>query len=161
MDDTPLASDVALLKLAWHPAHFDNDVLSPAAFERSDLIPDIDKASGKPRFVSVDEKSIVGRGVVDERIEKQGAKNPEKRKEARFAEYICGIIRGLQDETGDHPLDVRPDRLPENDAHCGIHNVSTVNRSNRDRRDYADELRSLLIAEGVYVTRTYDEVFPA
>ena len=160
MDDEVLADDVALLKMAWHPAHFDNGVLSAAAFDRGDLIPEADKETGEPRYISVDEKSIVDQKAVDERIRNQGVKDPAMRKEARFAEYLCCVIHGMQDEAGEYPLQVRPERLRENNAHCGIHNVSKAERSNRQRRDYVDELRSLLIARGVYTTLTYDEVFP-
>lgn len=151
--------EVAVLKMAWHPAHFDNDRLSPAAFERSDLIPNNDK-EGRPRFVSVDEKSCIDKTAVDDRIKSQGAKDSEHRKDARFAEYICRTIREMKDQAGERPLEVLPQRLPENDAHCGIHNVSKTERSNSKRRDYADELRSLLIEEGKYEILTYDIVFP-
>lgn len=154
-----MANDVAILKMAWHPAHFDDDRLSPAAFERNDLIPTNDK-EGRPRFVSVDEKSCVERRAVDDRIEKQGAKNPEGRKNAYFAEYLCRTVRAMRDEAGEHPLDVRPERIPENNAHCGIHNVSPISKSNRERRDYADELRSLLIEQGTHVVLPYEKVFP-
>lgn len=158
MVEEALDDEVAVLKMAWHPAHFDNDRLSPAAFERSDLIPNNDK-EGRPRFVSVDEKWCIDKTAVDDRIEKQGAKDPEDRKDARFAEYICRTVREMKDQAGEHPLEVLPQRLPENDAHCGIHNVSKTGRSNRKRRDYADELRSLLIEEGKYEILTYDMVF--
>ena len=156
-----LDDDVAVLKMVWHPAHFESDKLSGAAFERKDLIPEVDKESGLPRFVSVDEKSCVRLAAVDERIEKQGAKDPERRKEARFAEYVCGDIRRLVDELGDRPLDVRPERIiPENPAHCGIHNVSTRDRSTKQRRVYVDELRSLLVSSCSFVILTYHDVFP-
>lgn len=154
MDD-----EAAVLKMAWHPAHFDNDRLSAAAFERSDLIPMTDKQN-RPRFVSVDEKSCVVRAAVDDRIETQGAKDPDRRKEARFAEYLCGTVREMKDEAGEYPLEVFPERLPENHAHCGIHNVSKTARSNSKRRDYADELRSLLLEKGKYQILTYSMVFP-
>ncbi|MFO1210539.1 MAG: hypothetical protein U1E40_15175 [Amaricoccus sp.] len=153
MDD-----EVAVLKMAWHPAHFDNDRLSSAAFERSDLIPDNDE-EGRPRFVSVDEKSCIVQAAVDDRIQNQGARKPEDRKDARFAEYLCRTVRNMKDEAGEHPLEVTPERLQENPAHCGIRNVSRTERSNRKRRDYADELRSLLIEEGKYEILSYDMVF--
>ena len=66
----------------------------------------------------------------------------------------------MVDEGGENPLDVRRDRLPDNPAHCGIHNISAVERSNREKEAYADELRTLLIAPGTHVVLSYDEVFP-
>jgi hypothetical protein len=155
-----LADEVAVLKMVWHhDAYFDNDRLSAGAFRREDLVPEINKHTGKPNFVSVDERSCVEKRVVDDRIKKQGAKDPDRRKEARFAEYLCGTIRKMRDQEGEYPLDVLPERIPENEAHCGIHNVSKQARSNRQRRDYADELRSLLIEEGTHAILTYEEVF--
>ena len=56
MDEETLAGEAAILKMAWHPAHFDNERLSTAAFAREDLIPKKDKETHLPRFVSVDEK---------------------------------------------------------------------------------------------------------
>lgn len=153
-----MEDEVAVLKMAWHPAHFDNDRLSPAAFARKDLIPENDK-EGRPRFVSVDEKSCIVRVAVDDRIKNQGANDPEGRKNAQFAEYLCRTVRAMKDEAGEHPLDVTPERLQENPAHCGIHNVSKTCRSNKKRSDYADELRSLLIEEGKYEILSYDMVF--
>jgi hypothetical protein len=158
LEGEALDDEVAVLKMAWHPAHFDNDKLSSAAFERKDLIPDNDEKGG-PRFVSVDEKSCIVQEVVDDRIQNQGARKPEERKDARFAEYLCRTVRNMKDEAGEHPLNVTPERLQENPAHCGIHNVSKTGRSNKKRRDYADELRSLLIEEGKYGILSYDMVF--
>jgi hypothetical protein len=159
LEGETLGDEVAVLKMVWHPAYFDNNRLSAAAFRKDDLIPAINKHTGKPDFVSVDQRSCVEKRAVDDRIEKQGAKDPECRKEARFAEYLCRTIRKMRDQEGEHPLDVLPERIPENKAHCGIHNVSKQARSNRERRDYADELRSLLIEEGSHTILTYEEVF--
>ena len=154
-----LADDAYVLKMAWHPADFDNGTLSAAAFRRGDLLPEIDRESGRPAFVSVDEKSCVVRAAVDDRIARQGAKDPINRADAKFVEYLCLTVRQMRDEIGNNPLDVRPERLPENEAHCGIHNVSTVERSLRERKAYVDELRSLLIEEGTHIIRAYQDVF--
>ena len=71
MEGEGLSDEVAVLKLAWHSAHFDNGRLSAVAFARDDLIP-AKENQGKPRFVSVDEKSCVEQTAVDDRISKVG-----------------------------------------------------------------------------------------
>lgn len=156
-----MGDEVAVLKMAWHPAHFDKGRLSAAAFRKDDLIPKINKETGKPDFVSVDERSCVEQQAVDDRIAKQGAKRPEELREARFVEYTCRTIRQMRDREGEHPLEVRPERIPENNAHCGIHNTSKKDRSNNQRKVYAEELRALLIEEGTHLILTYDQVFPS
>lgn len=161
MDEDLLADETAILKMVWHPAHYANHELSGAAFARDDLVPKIDKRNGKLRFVSVDERLLASRAAIDKRIADQGEKNPEEFRDARFLEYTCGTVRALEHANGETPLDVRPERKEDNLAHCGIHNVSTVQRSNREKDAFVDDLRTLLLTPGSFETITYEELFPA
>jgi hypothetical protein len=160
LDDNPLPDQTAILKMVWHPAHYERNELSGAAFAKDDLVPKIDKRDGKPRFVSVDEKCLANKAAIDKRITDQGEKNPENFRDAKFLEYICGTIRAMAHANGETPLDVRPEREQENLAHCGIHNTSTLQRSNREKDAFADDLRTLLLTPGSFKTIAYKELFP-
>ncbi len=161
MDDNLLPDQTAILKMVWHPAHYEHNELSGAAFAKADLIPKIDKRDGKPRFVSVDEKLVASKVAIDKRIAAQGEKNPENFRDAKFLEYLCGTIRAMTHANGEKPLDVRPEREQDNFAHCGIHNTSSVQRSNREKEAFADDLRTLLLTPGSFETIGYKELFPA
>ena len=161
MDDKPLNDETAILKMVWHPAHYENNQLSGAAFARADLIPKIDHRDGKPRFVSVDEKRIASKAAIDTRIAAQSEKNPESFHDAKFLEYLCSTVRKMAHPNGETPLEVRPEREQDNCAHCGIHNTSTVSRSNRAKEAFADDLRTLLLTPGSFQTIGYKELFPA
>lgn len=160
MDEELLADQTAILKMVWHPAHYEHNELSGAAFAKDDLVPKIDKRDGKPRFVSVDEKLLASKAAIDKRIANQGEKNPENFRYARFLEYTCGSVRAMEHANGEKPLDVRPEREQDNLAHCGIHNTSTVLRSNREKEAFADDLRTLLLTPGSFETIAYKELFP-
>ena len=161
MDEDLLPDQTAILKMVWHPAHYELNELSGAAFAKADLVPKIDKRDGKLRFVSVDEKLLASKAAVDKRIADQGEKSPEKFQDARFLEYTCGTIRAMKHTNGETPLDVRPEREQCNIAHCGIHNTSTVQKSNREKEAFADDLRTLLLTPGSFETIAYKELFPA
>ena len=161
MDEDLLGDQTAILKMVWHRAHYENNELSGAAFSRDDLVPKIDKRDGKLRFVSVDEKSRASKAAIDQRIADQGKKNPEEFQDARFLEYLCGTVRAMEHANGEKPLDVRPEREEHNPAHCGIHNTSIVQRSNREKEAFADDLRTLLLTPGSFETIAYTELFPA
>lgn len=156
-----MADQTAILKMVWHPAHYEHNELSGAAFAKDDLVPKIDKRDGRLRFVSVDEKLLASKAAIDKRIADQGEKNPQKFHDAWFLEYLCGTVRAMEHANGETPLDVRPERERDNPAHCGIHNTSTVQRSNREKEAFADDLRTLLLTPGSFETIAYKELFPA
>lgn len=122
---------VNLIRLVWHPGQYDNGELTPAAIENRDLRPG--------SFVSVDREDMFNEGVVRARaLKQQGNINQAKnRRSALLFSLPCGGVRVAQDSNGTFPFSVTSEPLPENPAHCGIHNIS-----GRTDRAYFNELRA-------------------
>lgn len=141
-----------LLRLVWHPAHFENGELQPAAFDRDDL-------SGKNgRYISVDREDYILKIATDHTIERQGKK--ENRHEAFFVRYSCSDVRSAKDEMGNRPFEVTSEPVPEQDgvcpenpAHCAIRNA-TDNKS----KSYINQLRTILVEINSGIKK-YDDIF--
>lgn len=180
-----ISEDLRLVRLVWHPAHFDGEKLIGSAFDSADLIPCPDK-HGNKRYLSLDEKSRISKPSVDWRIENQqkGEKREKcRREEARFAEFLCGHIVNAVDSDGIFPFSVTEIPLehcpetgsPENPAHCGIHQITEKTKSpqsensetqptsghakkQRINRDYIEELRTILLKLHISVMK-YSDLF--
>lgn len=141
---------MTLFKLVWHPDNLNEDgQVTPSAFRSDDL-------SGKQEsHSSVDRADIAKREVMERVAEGQAAKaDGEKimRKLALIGTLNCGSIRMLRIGEG-HPLQVSSFPLPENDAHCGIHNVS-----GQKGRGFITELRTKLAAM-TGMPMTFDQAY--
>lgn len=158
-----VCDDVALLRLAWHPADFEGGCLLGSHFSSDDLEPTKD-ANKKLRYLSVDQKLKLIKESVDSRIQHQQRDNKRielQREEARFVEYQCAHINALIDSSLRKPLKVREEPLKENPGHCGIHNTvgPTINTKSARRR-YVQELRTLLVQNCRHSIHTYVDIFP-
>ena len=159
-----IEAEVILLRMVWHPAHFENGKLVASAFDSGDLRPDDDR-DGQARYISTDRQDDLRKPAVDARIlsqERDGPKQQDKKHEARFVEFLTGELRAAKDESGNHPFDVTPEPIvPENPGHCAIRNVSGKGKSRRaEDRDYVDELRTILLDQNRGVT-SYSDHFPS
>ena len=161
MSDVP--DDVALLRLAWHPADFENDCLLGSHFSSDDLEPANDR-DNNPRYLSVDQRLNLIKDSVDSRIEHQQSGNKRiecRREEARFVEYRCGHVNSLIDAALRRPFKVKEEPLEENPGHCGIHNIVGRNLATKGaRRRYVQELRTLLIQDCKHLVHKYEDIFP-
>lgn len=159
-----IGAEVILLRMVWHPAHFENGQLVGSAFESGDLRPDNDR-DGHPRYISCDRQDDLRKESVDSRIDGQmrdGAENRDKRHEARFVEFVTEALRATTDETGIHPFEVTSEPIvPENPGHCGIRNVSGKGKSRKaEDRAYIEELRTILLGQNRGISG-YRDYFPA
>ncbi|MDB5658301.1 MAG: hypothetical protein JWS10_916 [Cypionkella sp.] len=151
VDDTDI-----VLRMVWHPCHFDGDKLKTSAFEPGDLVPDNDD-TGQPRYVSTDRLAGVQQGSVDWRINQQQRDGRDVRLERlkpRFVEFLCGDIRSLADEAGQYLFFVKHLPVaageegkdsPENPAHCGILSTSAAPDSKKEKREKVEALRTKLL----------------
>lgn len=138
-----LPDDCDVARLVWDPADIAEDgSLLTSAFPGDDLLGIIDKATGHPRFLSVNRTDILRPIHLVHLLKGQtGTQNPEGRTReiAYLALACCGSLRAISDVQGGNPFLVLPEPLPENPAHCGV-----KNKSARRGRAYKDELRSYL-----------------
>lgn len=166
-----VGDDVLVLRMVWHPAHFDNDKLNGAAFDSADLRPDLD-ANGHPRFLSVDQGDLICKHSVDYRIDdqqKDGKSESCKRLEARFVEFSCADLRRHRLD-GDsetvifnvtsEPVTAGLDGSPANPAHCGIRHVSGKTGGKGEMRRHVQQLRTSLLKLKKNIF-TYDGIFNA
>lgn len=141
---------VHLLKLIWHPDHFQDGEIQPTAFSSTDL-------SGRPGdFVSVDRSDLAKREVMEALAARQAAKangREFKRETALVGSLYCGAVRGIVFD-GRQALRVVEDKLPENEAHCGIENISGTRG-----RGYMLEVRNKLAALASPAL-TFDQAYP-
>lgn len=128
-------SEVGLLKLIWHPDDVIGDQVKPTAFTSRDL-------SGKhDDHVSVDREDLASRAVMEATAERQAAKADGvnfHRELALVSKLPCGEVRAVTFEEK-LVLNVEPRILPDNEAHCGIINVSGV-----CSRSFLNEVRGKL-----------------
>lgn len=130
-------SEIDLHRLVWNPDDFDRGFLLGSAFSKEDLM-------GGARYVSVDRIDHFCAEATLKTAEKQALKaNGETiiRKAAASALLPCEAVRGAEDSEGAGPFSVTPEPLEENEAHCGIRNVS-----GKGGRAYVNQLRVLLVA---------------
>ncbi len=162
-----IKDNTEVLRLVWHPAHFQNGKLIGSAFDSSDLRPDTNK-KGEKRYISVDERTRISKESVDSTISRQqrnDLKEQCQRFEARFARFRCGDLRRCSSTNGLKLFEVTHEpifsgkhngsrEIPENKAHCAIRNVSGCRKRSR-----IDELRTALLKNCKQI-HPYDDIFP-
>lgn len=158
-----------MIKLAWDTGEFVDGKLSGAAFRKDEILGEIDPDNGLPKFVSVDRRDVVNQVAVDNMISMQtDGDKVEKlnRNVPMFAQFVCGDVRTFKYEEDLRRFEVTPDPiaghpvLPDNPAHCGIHNISgKVVTGKGPIRQFVDQLRAELLGL-VRTVLTYSDVFP-
>lgn len=153
-----ILDEANLLRLVWHPSHFDGGKLKGSAFSSEDLLGLIDE-NGSRRYVSVDERIEISQESVDWRIDWQQREGRDVRlgrSEARFVVYSCSEVRECI-ENGNNLFEVsrfpvvagaNGEGSPENLAHCGIQNAlkDKVDELKRgERRTHVEMLRVQLL----------------
>lgn len=160
-----------IFRLVWHPVHFDAlGRLKPGAFSSSDLLGKPDE-EGKPKYVSVDRGDIIDKAATDWTIDRQqsgGKAELHQRHAPKFAEFICGEVRGLTADPADDEklFNVTPEPItadpaigrPANDAHCGIRTIAKPDPV-MGKNVFLDMLRTKLI-KAQRMIREYQDVFP-
>lgn len=147
-----------LVRLVWHPSHFDGDKLKGSAFSSDDLLGRLEK-DGSRRYLSVDDRSLISRASIDWRVawqQRDGKDLEHGREDARFVLYDCSSVTSCSDGVdklfrvtreqvpagGDGP------ESPPNPAHCGIHNAQSEKVDGLGkgaRRTHVEMLRVQLI----------------
>lgn len=134
--ETNPPDEVLLHRMVWHPDAFHNgELTSSAAFPSQDL-------NGK-RFVSVDRQDLFDRAGTLNRAAHQQARADginHIRTEVWIADFPCGPIRLIADDTNSNPLQVTAEPEEFNPAHCGI-----WNRSGKQGKGYINMLRVQLM----------------
>lgn len=165
-----IEDELNIYRLVWHSWDFDaNNDLKPTAFDSRDLRPDMGD-DGLPRYSSVDLTQIISQPSVDWRVAQWQAGDARirlKREEIKFAEYNCGMLRGVVDSLGQTPLCVtpepetaKPDGEPANPAHCGLRNRLGVRGSKKEIEGYINKLRTGILKTTIRI-RSYGDVFSA
>ena len=163
-----IKDEIQVFRMVWHPFHFEGTSLKTSAFDRADLVPELDQ-QGAHRYVSVDRGDIIQRESVDWRIEWQqrdGKAETKSRHDAKFVHFLCESLRACVDDEDRRPFNITSepeeagiDGSPENPAHCALRNVSGKTGSRSEMRAYVEQLRVMLIQlkKGVL---SYAEMFP-
>lgn len=162
-----LQVDDQLLRLVWHPSHFQDGKLKASAFDKGDLIPERHLDTGEYRYLSVDLEHQVSQPSVDYMIERQSADGRAERlqrHEGRFVRFVVGELNLATNTAGQQVFIVRPEPIeddnssgqPKNLAHCGVHRTSICEPGKE--KQCVQELRVILLKlqRGVM---TYNEVF--
>lgn len=134
--DTNPPDEVILHRMVWHPDAFDDGKLtSSAAFPSRDL--------NGVRFVSVDRHDLFDQVGTLERAALQQERADgiiHIRNEVWIADFPCGPIRLIVDDTNSRPLQVTSEEEEFNPAHCGIWNTS-----GKQGKAYINMLRAKLM----------------
>lgn len=128
-----VSNDVLVVRMVWHPFHFQDGELLPTAFEKPDLLGLPDR-QGFPRYMSVDDFEMLSTESVDWRIEWQqrDGRLDEGRREPKFIFFPAPSLRECTCPDGEqlfdvvrHPTEAGEDGpdSPENPAHCGVHTL--------------------------------------
>lgn len=136
--------DAELLRLVWSPDDFENGVLQPSAFSRSDLMGDpklavsVDRSDclvpAAVRCVACRQRSKAKRKLAELAPGQEPPKNAPVKDEALGAFLITEDLRNMvidYEKSRYQPLDVEADAVPaggeacplENPAHCLIRNA--------------------------------------
>jgi len=165
-----LVSDESeVLRLVWHPSHFEGDKLKASAFDRKDVSAKLDD-DGNPRYLSVDNSTHIVKASVDWRIawqQRDGKDVKHHRHNAKFVAFLCAELRACEWESGKQMFDVSHEPMPagadgpgspENSAHCGVRTQNIDALSEKERRGYIEELRVRLLQARKAIFM-YSEVF--
>lgn len=155
-----LPKDLILLKLVWHPDDQQGGEVKPTAFRKVDLC-------GRPgHHVSVDRSDRARKASMLALAERQALKADGRqiiREEPFIGRLNCGAVHQVTvDDVA--ILQVTPYVLPDNDAHCGIENVSGErNPDSKKERAFFDEVRgklARLASPAVTMDEAFDGVQP-
>jgi len=119
-----------LLRTVFNPEHMRDGEVIETAIPLEDL---------KSRGFSVDRKQYAQKNILQQRIEYQMGRLPEKRQSGLIVRLQCGAVRNLHDENGERAFIVIDTALKENIAHASI--CSATDRG----RGALRKLRSLLL----------------
>jgi hypothetical protein len=122
-----------LLRWHFHPEHFKDGNILPAAITTSDLA---------QNGLSVDRYQYASKERIQEEIKRMQDRIPEKRKFALICKFSCLDVRDLRDEEGGRALMVIDETLENNPAHASIY--SAKDRSKGVLRKIRSDLLSLL-----------------
>lgn len=89
--DTPVPYEEWLLRLTYHPEHFENGEIRPSAVNLEDL---------SSRGYSVDREHLVKPTTITERARDQTAKKPEDRRSSFMSRFECGPVCNEVDTAG-------------------------------------------------------------
>lgn len=162
-----VASDAALLRLVWHPSHFEDGKLKGSAFDKADLIPLMDKRSQQLRYMSVDLEESVSKDAVNYVIANQQADGKDQklgRHEANFVRFISGELESYIDTKGRSVFSVEPAPIPasvtnpRNAAHCAVRRKFVAEKS--EQEVFVQEVRTALLELNRGIL-SYNDVFPA
>lgn len=136
-------------RLIWSPDDIQDGKVLPSAIRKADL-------KGNGAYVSVSRIDQICEDAEISMASNQAGRADGIqviRDEAMSALLNCGEVRRLQDTEKGEPFEVRAEPLKENQAHCGIHNVS-----GEAGRGYIGQLRTLLV-ETIRETIGLEELF--
>lgn len=108
-----------LLRWKFHPEHYVDDELGPAAVPIRDL---------KQNGLSVDRCQFSKKERIKEEITRLQEKLPDQRAQAHVYKFNCSEIRSLKDKEGFRSLLVIDEALKDNEAHAAIYSA-------KDRKD--------------------------
>ncbi|MCJ2059822.1 hypothetical protein MKL09_25240 [Methylobacterium sp. J-048] len=89
--DTTVPHEEWLLRLTYHPEHFENGEIRPSAVNLEDL---------SSRGYSVDREHLVAPATITERARDQTAKNPKDRQSSFMSRFECGPVCNEVDTAG-------------------------------------------------------------
>lgn len=122
-----------LLRWHFHPEHFKDGNILPAAVTTLDLA---------ENGLSVDRYQYASKERIQEEIKRMQDRIPEKRESAFICKFSCLDVRDLRDEKGGRALMVIDEALKDNHAHASIY--SAKNRSKGMLRKIRNDFLSLL-----------------
>lgn len=133
-----VGDEVYLHRLIWTPFDLGDDGKPlTSAFPTNDL-------KGPERYLSVSRLDII-----DVECERRLAENQHEawagrdapREDAFSIQLSTGAVRQVADDEAANPLAVSNEPLPENEAHCGIKNVS-----GKKGKGYVNRIRTILVS---------------
>ncbi len=168
-----ISDDVQVLRMVWHPFHFDQGELVATAFEGDDLLAFPD-ACGAARYMSVDDLAQISRESVDWRAEWQQRDGRDERlgrhvpkfvefKVNRLRQLKCTEARPLFELTRE-PMAAGEDGpgSPPNVAHCAVRTQEAhryADLSKPRRKFILNHMRTQLM-RALDQIKEYGDVFP-
>lgn len=165
--------DVVVLRMVWHPFHFDEDgELLATAFEKNDLLAFPDD-NGDPRYVSVDDISLISQMSVDWRVawqQRDGRAERNKRFNPKFVQFTAERLRQCRCVDDRQMFDLTREPMaenedgpgsPENPAHCGVWTLRAERYSHlsaKQQKQAVMRMRAQLM-KAVDAVRQYEDVF--
>lgn len=130
--------NVDLHRLIWSPDDYDGEQLLTSAFRKQDLSGKQDDYVSVSRVDKINPDAEIK--IANDQAQKAGI-GEIKREIACSVVLNCGEVRSEECSKGKNPFEVTDEPIPnENEAHCGIRNISGENG-----KGYINELRTILV----------------